>query len=335
MHLYSDERITVVSPALRDERELRDTTVTAEYGLDVVSGATQALTIDAVSAATRFSERRHQGGLTASKELSPETEVEVGYTVSAEPDHVVHSPSLGVTRELLSRMVRASARYQLLAESIGLTGSHAFSEHALGHRLDLGWTQIFTRSLVVTALATATAYDCSARLGCFANPYRYVGVDLGGERVALPERAPARRLTGAAALRLSRAFADSSALHAGYRLSGDSWDVQAHTVDLAVVTEQLASRLLVRAEARATLQRGASFYSSHYQSGGDGVPGYRTADAELSQLRNLRLQLHLEWSAGRARFVGELGRMWNSYPDFPTLPTRHAWLGGLGLDLEL
>lgn len=336
VHVYDDPHLTVVSPAVRDEVEVGDSRVSADYAIDVVSGATWALTVDAVSSATRFSERRHQAGVAAAHALSPETEVSSAYTASVEPDHTVHAPSVGVTRELLDRMVRATARYQLLLESIGRVDADAFSASAQGHRLDLGWTQIATRSVVVTGLATATAYRCSADLGCFASPYRHVSVagPTGGP-VALSERHPDVRFTGAGALRLAWAFTTRSALHAGYRFAHDSWGVAAHTADAAAVAELFASRLLIRAEARGTAQGAAGFYASAYVGDDVSAPAYRTADAELSSLWNARLLLHLEWDWGPVRLVGELGRMWNRYPDFPALPARDAWIGALGIDAVL
>ncbi|MBI4817439.1 MAG: hypothetical protein HY791_14350 [Deltaproteobacteria bacterium] len=79
----------------------------------------------------------------------------------------------------------------------------------------------------------------------------------------------------------------------------------------------------------------SSFYESSYSRGDGEAPAYRTADAELSPLWNGRLLVHLEWALGPVRLAAELGRMWNQYPDFPSLPTRHARIGGLGLDAEL
>ena len=335
VHFYNDARLSVVSPSARDEVQRGDSRLAAQYAADVVTGATQALTVDAVSAATRFTERRHQLAVTGAHALAPETEISGGYSGSFERDDTVHAGSLGLSRELLQRMVRATARYQLLAVSVGRVGDETFSSHALGHRLDLGWTQIASTTVVVTGLATATAHSCSANIGCFANPYRYVGVKgAEGGRIALRERHPDARITGALALRVSWAFANASALHFGYRLATDSWGLGAQTADAAVGSELFARRLLARLEARATLQGAASFYASSYAAAARAVRRHRTADAELSTLRSLRLQLHLEWSLGPVRLVGELGRQWMEYPRFPALPHRHAWLAGLGLDAD-
>lgn len=333
VHVYTDSRLTVVSPAVRDEVQVKNTRLGAAYAADVVTGASPALVADVVSAASPFTEVRHQLAASGSHAISPETEVSAGYAVSLEPDHSVHGPSVGFTQELVERMVRATARYQLLLESNRRVDQPGFAEWGVGHRVDLGWTQIATPRLVWSALATGTAWRCGETIGCLANPYRSVGVELGdGDRVALPERHPSSRLQIAAALRASWSFHQGAGLHGGYRFSADTWGVTAHTADLSAAFELFDGRLLLRCEARGTAQSAASFYRARYEGG---VPAVRTGDAELSRLWNARAQLHLEWAVGPVRVVGSFGRMWNLYPDYPALRTRHAWLVGLGVDLEL
>lgn len=333
VHLYDDARLTVISPTVRDDAKLEATQLGVQYGADIVSGATQALTVDAVSSATKFAETRHQLSVSGVYAASAESELSAGYGLSLEPDHGVHAPQLGFAQQLFDERVRASVRYQLLVESMSRTDDAGFSADALGHRVDLGWTQIATRTLVVTALGTFMGYDCAAAIGCFANPYRYVGITQPeGTVLALRERHPHTRVTSAGALRLSWAFAAASALHGGYRLSGDTWGLTAHTADAALASELFASALLLRLETRATLQSRASFYRADYRGGVSALPAYRTADAELSKLWNVRLQLHAEWDVHPVRLVAQVGRMWNRYPDFPALPSRHGWLAGVGLD---
>lgn len=334
VHVYSDERITAISPAVQDEVQIKGDAVTASYGADIVSGATQVLTVDAVSSATRFSDRRHQLGLAARHAFSPERGVSAAYGYSVERDHIVHAPSLGYSQELLDRAVRATIRYGWSFETVGRADDLAYLQRARGQRLDLGWTQILRKDLVLVFLGTGTLATCESYLGCFANPYRYVGVRRGSDVLALSERHPASRGTLAGALRLSWALGRSEALHFGYRLSGDSWRVVAHTVDAAFVTELLENRLLFRAETRATMQGDASFYAARYESGPGSFPAYRTADAELSTLWNLRILAQMEWRFDPLRLVLQLGRMWNRYPDFPSLPARTAWVGGLGVDWD-
>ncbi len=334
VHFYADPRITVWSPAVEEKARVEGTTLTADYGVDVLSGATQVLTVDAVSSATRFQEERHQAGLTAARKVSRETEVSLSYQRSMEPDHVADAPSLGASQAFLDEQARATVGYQLIVETLTRAGEPSFSAEALGHRLDLGWTQIASRELTLTALATATLFDCTANVGCFSNPYRFVGVSVDGRPLALRERHPASRQTGAAAARLAWAFAEASALHAGLRVASDTWSVTAATLDASLARELLGDKLLLRAEARATAQSQASFYRALYLGTASALPAYRTADSELSSLWNLRLQGAAEWSLGELRLVASVGHMWNRYSDFPSMPARDAWLGGLGLDAD-
>ena len=154
VHVYDDPRLSVISPTVRDEISVGDARVAADYAVDAVSAATAALTVDAVSSATHFTERRHQAGVSAALALASQSELSAGYGLSLEPDHRVHAPSIGLTHELLHSMVRASLHYQLVAEAIGRTGAASLDAHALGHRVDLGWTQILTPTLSLTGLLT-------------------------------------------------------------------------------------------------------------------------------------------------------------------------------------
>lgn len=332
LHVYADPRITVVSPTVRDELEHDDWRGSADYAVDVVSGATTTLTADAVSTATTFADRRHQIGVGATRVLGAERELGVAYAASLEPDHAVHAPAISGGAELLDRMARAMLRYQLVAETLGRVDERAYRGEALGHRLDAGWTQILTRTLVLGVQATGTLTSCDRRAGCFVNPYRHVGVMVGGAPLALAERHPDRRGTGAAALRVSWAARDDWALHLGYRAAADSWAVRAHGGEAAVATERFTGALLLRLDVRGTVQTAAAFYRARYPAEPLRAPTHRTADPELGALWNVRVQLHAELELGAVRAIAALGRMWNRHD---IAPDRDAWLLSLGLDAPL
>lgn len=333
VHVYDDPRLTVVSPAVRHEVEVRGTRASAELAVDLVSGATQALTVDAVSAATRFEEHRRQLAVGIATPLTGRTEARASYGLSLEPDHVAHAPSFGLSRELGDGMAKVGARYQVLVERLGRSDDPGYEAGALGHRVDLSWTAIASRELSGGLLATAAGYACDERPGCFANPYRWVGVyGVEGGILAVPETHPGRRLTAAGALRLAWAPTPTSAIHGGYRLAGDDWGVIAHTADTSVAWQDAALGWLVRAEGRVTIQGAADFQRERYVATATSLPRFRSADAELARLRTLRLQLHLGWQLGWARPALQLGRMWARYDGFAGLDARDAWLAGAGLD---
>jgi len=112
----------------------------------------------------------------------------------------------------------------------------------------------------------------------------------------------------------------------GYRAAGGQFEI-------GLVDRAWADRLLVRATARYTHQRGARFYRAAYTAASGAYPAWRTADAELSTLWNLTAQAHVQASWRGWRWVLSGGRMWNRYPHFPSLTQRDAWIGGGGLDV--
>ena len=122
------------------------------------------------------------------------------------------------SQELLDRAVRATIRYGWSFETVGRADDLAYLQRARGQRLDHGWTQILRKDLVLVFLGTGTLATCESYLGCFANPYRYVGVRRGSDVLALSERHPASRGTLAGALRLSWALGRSEALHFGFEV---------------------------------------------------------------------------------------------------------------------
>jgi hypothetical protein len=332
--VYQDPRITVISPVAQEEMKIKYSNIRAQVAVDAVSGATQALTIDAVSAATKFTERRVQGSISGLYSPHGKQGFSGGYTMSSERDHKVHAPNLGWQNEILAQMVRISVNYLAMIESIGRVDQPSYEQRALAHRIDGEWTQILSRTWVVSALATATATTCTQELGCVANSYRAIGIETGLGRIALPERHPDQRFTGAAALRTIWNVAGKNAIHAGYRFFGDSWRIAAHTVDASWVTGLAANHVLLRTEVRSTVQNAASFYRRRYLATMDGAPAYRTADSELSRLRNLRLALAIEGTWRKWKLFANGGRMWNWYPEYTALPKRHAWLLGVGASYD-
>ncbi|MCC6213332.1 MAG: DUF3570 domain-containing protein [Polyangiaceae bacterium] len=333
VHVYEDPRLTVVTPSVREEIEVDRSRAFADYAVDLVSGATQALTVDAVSAATRFEEARQQLSVGVAHPLTERTEARATYGVSLEGDHLAQAPSFGLAREVGDGMAKVSGRYQVVVERIGRADDPSYEASALGHRIDLAWSAIATRELTWAALATASGHTCDERPGCFANPYRWVGVHgTPGGILAVPETHPGRRLTLAGALRLAWAPTPTSALGGGYRWAGDDWGLVAHTVDASGALESPGLGWLLRADARATLQGAADFQRERYVADATSLPRYRTADAELAALWTVRVQVHLGWRLGWARPALQLGRMWSRYDSFAGPAARDAWLAGAGLD---
>lgn len=345
--VYSDDRITVISPAARAQVEAADgLTVRGGYAVDIVSGATRALSADLVSSATRFEERRHQADIGLDSTLKQGWQLGFNLVVSTEPDYQTWSLGVTLSMELLDRMATLTVAYHSSVESVGLASGEVLRDHLISHKLDLSWTHILGRTTTLSVLFTGMASLCGDVLGCQSSPYRFVAVlpedttSLAGG-VAVRERHPARRLRGALGMKLSQVVARGVALHVGYRAYLDSWAVHGHTVNAVVAAALAGDRLLLRGHGRFVWQSAADFYDAHYRvADPERVPTHRTGDQELSGMIGGQVGLTVEWSflsVGpllRLALSAYAAHLWYHYPDFPARPDRRAWLGGGGVRAE-
>ncbi len=333
--VYADGDIVVVAPSVRANVAGDVVTVDTGHLVNIISGATPIVGVDAVSGATRIEEVRHGLDLSLQGALGPNAKISGGYVASLEPDFIAHGPTLNVQGDAFGQMTRISATYRLRFEWMAPAGGGPLSQLGTAHELDLTWTQILGPTTRLTVLLSGAFNDCGKTFGCHANPYRYVAVG----SFALRERHPAQRARIAAGLRVAQALGTNLALHGGYRFHYDTWKVQAHTGDLALAAAIAGERLLLRGSVRFTRQTAASFHRNEY--GPEPMPPrYVTADRELSGMWSLMLAVRAE----PAFFaVGPFARLAPSvrvaylgygYPDHPTAPRRNALLIGGGLDVE-
>ena len=345
--VYTDGLITVVSPSAAGSAVLPGgVRVEAAYAVDVLSGATRTLTVDAVSSATHFEEERHEAHGAVTVEVAPYTTMGAAYSLSIEPDYATHAVSASFAREVLERMATLTLAYRVNVESFGVAHDPGPRESLLGHALDLSWSQILGPGTVLTGLASAHVAYCGDTLGCHAGAYRWVGVYAGGAEpkdvIALRERHPPQRVRGAAALRLVQSLGGGFALHAGYRFYGDSWHILGHTLDAALAASLFAERLVLRAETRFTWQSAASFYRDRYvaDEATGALPAYRSADREMAGLWDVMAGLRGEWSIDGGELLRQLrinlrlAHIWYRYEAYSELPHREAWLVGAGVSAE-
>ena len=344
--VYSDEWITVVSPATMAVIDATDTLeVSARYTVDVLSGATPVMTTDIITSATPFAEERHEGEVGVKYRPDPTWSVGASYTASYEPDYQTHAAGVSADVELFDRLAQAAASYHVKIDNIGLSTDKTFSQGVIGHLVDLSWSQILDRNTVASLLVSGSHWSCADEVGCHSSPYRYVPIvaaegPSNATRVALRERHPSTRGRGAVALRASRHLIDDLALHAGYRFYADTWKITGHTVDLAAAQSLLDDAILLRLEGRMTIQSAASFYRDRYEASATmtDLPRYRSGDREVAGLAEYMVGGRAEWTAdalgpfSRLRINARLGRYWYRYPNYSVLPTRRAWLIGGGLN---
>ena len=340
--VYGDQWVLVISPAATGSFDLGERwNLAAGLGVDVLSGATPIFSTDVITAATRFSDARYgpHGSLTFS--ALPAWRISAGYSGSVESDHLAHAPGISTEIELLDRTATLMAAYTFVHEEVWRRHESSDRQTTGAHRLDLGWTHLLARRTVLLLLGTLDGSQCQARLGCDANPYRYVPVvnDSDAILAMATERHPENRIRGALAARLVQGLGKAFGLHVGYRFYVDTWRLQGHTGDVALAREFFRGRLLARLEGRVTYQGAAAFFRDDYRTAAPdpAIPRYRTGDPELARLVDVMPALRL-----RARFPAlgpvqfgmsaRVAYVYHRYLNMTDRPDRHAWLAGLGAD---
>lgn len=340
---YVDPWIDVIMPSVRAAWEGEQLDLEAAYGVDALTGATQVLVVDGVTGATSYTEQRHQVDLGAGVRPG-DWGLRARYGLSSEPDYLTHGAGIGGSVDLFQSMTTLGADLRASVERMGMSTDPQFDERTLALGVDLTWDQIVDRRTTARLLGSVEHAWCGDRVGCVANPYRYVAVDTEvGTLLGVAERNPDRLGRLALGTRLSRALGGSAAVHATYRFYVDTWQVTGHTGQLEGALQLAQEALLLRGELRGSTQGAASFYRDAYATTADApiIPTYRTGDRELSGLRSVRVGGGPEWAwhdVGpflRVAVGARLARAWYAYPDFSELPERQAWIVGGGMDAEL
>ncbi len=301
--------LTVIHPQADVGVDLgRVVSLDAGYSADVVSGATALVyQVDAISAATSFSELRHQGS------------VALGFR--GKRSRLTLSTTWGTERDYVSRQVGASA-------SIDLPGRNTTVALAYSHSFDAVCTKDNGMASPLEARALVGSDPCTKRGGFFgkdatgmtvweplsidtaqatltqnlsptanlqvalygqvldgfqSNPYRRVRV---GQSSPV-EHIPDVRARWSLSARLNRFFpAVRGAVHVDARFYDDTWGVIAGNVELGY-SQYFGTSLLLRVFARAYQQTPATFFKDAFYYETESTAGeYFTGDRELSPVRS-------------------------------------------------
>ena len=299
--------LTVITPAVNvgvQPTEFLD--IHAAYEADIVSGATEAIkagpVADVVTAATKFSDVRHQfgGGVGVTRK---DTHLVVDYSYGTESDY--HSQGFSVTAgtDFLQKNTQIELEYARGFDHVCTTNYSASTAPSGRTRLDsskgcftkaadrasrsvdldtlqAAWTQAWTPVFATQAVLTGALQH-----GFLGNPYRGVVITPSGEDAL--ENHPENRARGALSLR-GKYFIKpiAAAASAGVRLYRDTWDIFGQTYEVEFEKYVLPG-LRVLVHGRYYHQNGALFWSDDYTGGEptDGPRGqYWTGDRELSPL---------------------------------------------------
>lgn len=328
----SQQRLHVVRPQADISVDLgRPVTVRVGYDADIVTGATPRTysRIDALSAATSFSDVRHafHGGL--EYRTGPVT-VDGTYTYAFEHDYRSHVVDVGARVDLLGRNTTIALDYSHNFDSVcnvDNRGATPLQRQALESSdncfkplkgivteplaLDAyqaSWTQIVTPRILFQVVGALEVID-----GFQSNPYRRVRLFDGAAEAQEAEPFLRQRYSGTGRVKLAVPELRGSVSAAG-RFYWDTWGIKSGTVDLEAEAH-LGDHWLLRLRGRFYQQGRAVFYRDagetlSYEAVGP-VGQYFTGDRELSPFR--------DWLFGGKisylKSAGEHGRLAKMFTD--------------------
>ncbi len=280
-HSYKGGGLTASGPALLVRKRVADTlSLSGTYYVDMVSNAS----IDVVTTASPFKERRHEYGVGVDYAYQ-DVLVSLSSTRSTEPDYVASSTSLNVSQDVFGGMTTLSLGFTHGNDKVGKKNSPEFSDTADHWRYRLGATQILTPRWLMSANVEAVSDG-----GFLGSPYRVARV-FGS---FIQERAP--RTRSSRSVKLSAVGDVSgdgprSAVRAEYRYFWDTWDIRAHTAEIGY-SRYIRDAWLADAYVRVYSQTHALFYSNNAAV----ETAYISRNRQLSTFKSVSLGTKLSYA---------------------------------------
>ena len=305
--------------------------VHAGYEADIVTGATEPIKsgplADVVTAATKFSDTRHQfrGGAGV---VRRDAHLSVDYSYGTESDY--HSQGIAVTAgsNFFQNNTQIELQYARGFDHVCTTNFEPATAPSGRTRLDssarcftkspdrasraidldtfqVAWTQAWT-----PVFATQMVLTGGLQHGFLGNPYRSVVIAPAGQDAL--ENHPENRARGALSLKAKYFIKPiTAAATAGMRFYRDTWDILGETVEVEF-EKYLTQSLRVLARGRYYHQTEALFWSDDY-TGGEPANGprgqYWSGDRELSPLSSFMLGGRVLWGLQGAPGARVLGFM--------------------------
>jgi hypothetical protein len=252
-HQHNGDGLKAYGPAvLLRKSVMGKVAITGTAYVDAVSNAS----IDVVTSASPFSERRTEYGLSADY-VYREALLTLSASSSKEPDYVAKRVGLDLAQDVFGGMSTISMGFTRGADDVAKHGEPSFAAKARHWQYRVGSSLILTPRWIVSANAEALADE-----GYLGSPYR-VAYEFGA---AVAERVPATRSSRAVKLRLVGDLGSRDAIQLGARYSWDTWGIQSTTLDIAY-SRYFGEDWLADVTLRQHRQDKAVFYSDNAQQG--------------------------------------------------------------------
>ena len=272
-HSYEGGGVKIDGPSVLLRKNFGDSVSAGiNHYVDNVSSAS----IDVVVSASEYTEHREENSISLDY-LRDKTTMSVGYTRSVESDFDATTISLNISQDMFGDLTTVSMGFAQGDNIVGKNGSPNFDEAAKVRSYRISVSQIFTTNLIM-AFALETITD----QGYLNNPYRSVrffDATSATQFSFQDEVYPTTRTSNAVAVRANYYLQQRAALHAGYRLFGDSWGIDASTIELGY-TLPYGKEWIFETSLRFYEQGKADFYSDLFPF--QNAQNFLARDKELS-----------------------------------------------------
>lgn len=251
-HLHDGGGVRAQGPAVLVRKSVMDkVAITGTVYVDAVSNAS----IDVVTSASPFTERRTEYGLNADY-VYRNAQITVSSSTSQEPDYVAKRLGLDISQEVFGGMSTISMGFTRGVDDVRKHGEPTFAATADHWQYRLGGSLILTPRWIASLNAEALADN-----GYLGSPYRVAYV-FGA---AVPERVPGTRSSRALKFRVAGDLGSRDAVQFGYRYFWDTWGIASSTIDLSY-SRYFGTEWLVDFTLRRHAQHKALFYSNNAQA---------------------------------------------------------------------
>ena len=274
---YEGGGLDIKAPAILVRKAAsRNLSLQAHYYIDQVSGAS----IDVITTASAYDETRKESHLSADY-LFEKSILSTGITHSQENDFKAQSLYFNSSQDFFGDLTTLTLGYARGWDEISKTGDASFFQEADRHHYRLGVSQILSKHWLVNLDMEFITDE-----GFLNNAYRSVRfldstVARGFSYEA--ERYPNTRNSNALALTSRYYLPYRAAFKVYYRYFSDSWDIDAHTFELAYV-HPLKAHWVYELRLRYYQQTQAEFYSDLFPRAN--AQNFLARDKELSQFND-------------------------------------------------
>jgi hypothetical protein len=292
-HSYEGGGMKIDGPALLLRKKINESVaLSAFYYVDTISSAS----VDVLSNASPYTEERQEGSL-GIEYLHDKTILSLAVGQSDEDDFLAKSLSFNLSHDTFGDLTNVSLGVSYGDNDVMRNGDENFLEKSKQYRIRAGLNQILTPTLTA-----GINFEGVIDEGYLNNPYRTVRYldstsDAGFGSQA--EVYPNTRNSFAVKLSTSYYLPYRAALFGHYRYFSDSWDIEAHEVEITY-RHPFGESFLVELKYRTYQQTQANFYSDLFSH--KDAQNFLARDKELSDFDDVTIGLGLTYKIPKQLF---------------------------------